>query len=70
MHKQTAFAGTKCVYTDLSVTDDICDRVLSLPLHPYMTEEEQDTVICAIKKFLSGSSAHSYKFGEFQDGNE
>lgn len=62
MHKQTAFSGVKCVYTDLSVTDDICDRVLSLPLHPYMTEEDQDMVICAIKNFYQ-AAAHTNRNG-------
>lgn len=52
MHRQTAFANTKCVYTDLSVTESICDRVLSLPVHPYLTQEDQDTVVEAIKDYL------------------
>lgn len=54
MHKQTAFSGMKCVYTDLSITDSICDRVLSLPLNPYMSEQEQDIVINAIQEYLQG----------------
>lgn len=28
-----------------------CQQVLSLPMHPYLSEEEQDTVITAIKQF-------------------
>lgn len=53
MHTQRAFSGTKCVYADLSVTESICDRVLSLPVHPYLTQEDQDAVVKAIKEYLS-----------------
>ena len=49
MSEQTAFKGIDCVKTELNVTKDLCGRVLALPLHPYMEEEEQDKVIEAIK---------------------
>lgn len=51
MSKQTAFLEMDCVKTDLSVTADLCRRVLALPIHPYITEEEQDEVIRRIKEF-------------------
>lgn len=53
MHCQGAFNDTHCVYTDLSVTEKVCDRVLSLPMHPYLTEEDQDYIVDSIKKFLN-----------------
>ena len=34
------------------VATSLCSRVLSLPLHPYITEEQIDTVCNAIRKFL------------------
>ena len=52
MHVQKAFAEDDCVKVDLSVTSSICDRVLSIPVHPYMQEEEQNVVINAIKEFM------------------
>lgn len=52
MHMQKAFGNIKCVYTDLSVTTDICDRVLSLPMHPYLTREIQKQVSEAVITFL------------------
>lgn len=52
MSRQRAFQGMDCVKTDLSVTADLCRRVLALPMHPYMTEEEQDEVIGEIKAYL------------------
>lgn len=44
MHRQTAFANLPCSVHDYTVTDNLCDTVLSLPMHPYLTEEDVDTV--------------------------
>ena len=52
MHVQKAFSEDDCVKVDLSVTSSICNRVLSIPVHPYMQEEEQNVVINAIKEFM------------------
>lgn len=52
MSHQIAFKNMDCVKTDLSVTANICKRILALPLHPYMEQEEQDNVIIGIKNFL------------------
>ncbi|MCR5722067.1 MAG: DegT/DnrJ/EryC1/StrS family aminotransferase [Lachnospiraceae bacterium] len=53
MHRQKAFEGSDCVKTDLSVTDSVCNRVLALPLHPYLDEATQDSVAEAIKEFFA-----------------
>jgi dTDP-4-amino-4,6-dideoxygalactose transaminase len=37
---------------DLSITDRVCDQVLTLPLHPYMGEETLDRVIDGIRSFF------------------
>lgn len=52
MHTQRAFEKIKCTYTDLTVTNDICDRVLSLPMHPYLTSDEQNEIVAAVKEYL------------------
>lgn len=53
MHMQGAFAGTLSSCADCPVTEDLCTRVLSLPIHPYMTEEMvcevADNLLKAIK---------------------
>lgn len=54
MSRQGAFQGMDCVKTDLSVTADLCGRVLALPMHPYLPEKEQDEVTAAIKEYLGG----------------
>lgn len=52
MSRQGAFQGIDCVKTDLAVTVDLCRRVLALPMHPYMTKEEQEAVIEGIKAYF------------------
>lgn len=52
MHVQDAFSDVDCVKGNLSVTESICDRVLALPIHPYMTEEEQMEVVEVIKAYV------------------
>ena len=37
MHQQTAFAGCELYGETFKVSEDICGRVLALPLSPYLT---------------------------------
>lgn len=53
MSMQGAFAGMDCVKVDLSVAADLCRRVLALPMHPYLTAEEQEEVISHIRTYFS-----------------
>lgn len=57
MHKQTAFAGREFDEADFPVSNQICDRVLSLPIHPYITEEEQGRVIEVVRRSVAESSS-------------
>lgn len=52
MHKQQAFNKLAWRNDDFAVTDLLCDTVLSLPMHPYLTEEEMDTVCAALLKLI------------------
>lgn len=52
MHKQKAFQEIDCAITDLSITEILCDRVLSLPMHPYLNKSEQDKVIWFIREYI------------------
>lgn len=52
MHEQGAFKNMDCVVTDLSVTTDLCKRILALPMHPYLEEIEQKLVIDSVKEFM------------------
>ncbi len=54
MHRQQAFAGIDCEMVDLHISDFVCDRVLALPLHPYMDDATQDEIIEAIIEYKRG----------------
>lgn len=52
MHLQGAFAGTDSAIADCEVTEKLCKRVLSLPIHPYMTREQVDMVVSELAQIL------------------
>lgn len=52
MHKQTAFAGLRLKAEWYPRSEEACARILSLPMHPYLTQEDQDSVIHAVLDFL------------------
>lgn len=51
MHKQQAFAYLEISNNDFETTNSLCDTVLSLPMHPYLLEEEIDKVCEVIKYY-------------------
>lgn len=51
LHLQTAYKNLGGKKGDLPVTESIADRIFSLPVHPYMTDEEVDIVISAINLY-------------------
>lgn len=52
MHRQEAFAGQAYDNAEFPNTLKLCDTVLSLPMHPYLTDEDIDAVVDVIKKFF------------------
>ena len=50
MHSQKAFAGLKAYGAGCPITDSLCDRVLSLPIHPYLGEVDQEFIISSVLK--------------------
>lgn len=52
MHKQKAFSSLERDENDFAITDELCDIVLSLPMHPYLKEEEIIRVSEMIGKIL------------------
>ncbi len=53
MHTQGAFAGTDSAAADCPVTEKLCRTVLSLPMHPYLTKEDVETVVSVLKAALA-----------------
>lgn len=54
MHRQGAFEGTRSAEADCPVTERLCETVLSLPLHPYMTQEQVQQVSSALLDACKG----------------
>lgn len=52
MHRQTVFAHLAYPDSDYERTNELCDTVLSLPMHPYLTDEEINFVCDTIIKSL------------------
>lgn len=54
MHKQGAFAGTRSAIAECPNTELLCESVLCLPIHPYMTDEEVKMVSGKLGDALHG----------------
>lgn len=52
MHKQSAFTEYTYDDADFEVTNELCDTVLSLPMHPYLSEKDVDLVVKVIEDYL------------------
>lgn len=52
MHLQGAFSELEYEETELAVTSTLCERVLALPMHPYLKMEEIGLVVDTIKSFM------------------
>lgn len=53
LHLQIAFASLKYKRGDFPVTEDVCEHILSLPMHPYLTREEQGFIVEQIRSFYA-----------------
>ena len=53
LHASPAFRSYPVVPGGLTVTEQISGRVVSLPMHPYLVEADQDRVISSLKKALA-----------------
>ncbi len=52
MHKQQAFSDLDFNESDYSVTNKLCDIVLSLPMHPYISDTDIEIITCVIADAL------------------
>ncbi|MCI8580448.1 MAG: DegT/DnrJ/EryC1/StrS family aminotransferase [Dorea sp.] len=53
LHKQQAFAGLNCIDDDYMNSLQLCDTVLSLPIHPYLKDDEMMRVVEVIKRYIT-----------------
>ena len=54
MHSQEAFAELACSDDDYPVTNLLCETVLSLPMHPYLSEADLSFVSKTVEEFILG----------------
>ncbi|MDB5434032.1 MAG: DegT/DnrJ/EryC1/StrS family protein [Phenylobacterium sp.] len=52
IHKQGVYSVYPTAPGGLPVTEAKAGQVISLPMHPYLSEEDQDTVVTAIRTFV------------------
>ena len=52
MHRQTAFNYLDTNDNQCPVSDQLADTVISLPIHPYLSEADQDRICAAVCDFL------------------
>ena len=52
MHRQTAFNNLNLDDNRCPVSDQLADTVISLPIHPYLSEKDQDMICDAVREFL------------------
>lgn len=50
LHEQPVFAPLGYKWGDFPASESASREVISLPMHPYLTEAEQDRVVAAVKK--------------------
>ncbi len=54
LHRQPVFANLGYRAGDFPVSEKAGERVMSLPMHPYLSEADQDKVVQALKEAVNG----------------
>lgn len=53
LHEQPVFAGCGNRYGDFPSAEKAASEVISLPMHPYLSEADQDEIVAAVKCVLA-----------------
>ncbi|MCP4394167.1 MAG: DegT/DnrJ/EryC1/StrS family aminotransferase [Alphaproteobacteria bacterium] len=51
LHQQTAYKHFPRAEETLAISEKVCNKVISLPMHPYMEDDVQDYIIESVKDF-------------------
>jgi UDP-2-acetamido-2-deoxy-ribo-hexuluronate aminotransferase len=54
LHEQPVFSALGYKYGDFPESEKAAKEVISLPMHPFLTEKEQDRIVEAVKKAFKG----------------
>lgn len=57
LHSQVAYKGFPRAPGGLPVSEALPERILCLPMHPYLAKEDQDRIISAIRNFVGSNSS-------------
>jgi dTDP-4-amino-4,6-dideoxygalactose transaminase len=53
VHRQSAYAGrAKIPKAGLPVTERLCERILTLPMYPELSDDEIDQVIAGVRSYF------------------
>ena len=58
LHTQIAYRDYPRTPTGLAVSEELPKRILGLPMHPYLSEADQDRIIETIRNYIGSNSAH------------
>ncbi len=61
IHLQPAYKSLGICHEKLPITERLCGQVLSLPIFPELTKEQQDKVVYALKDLLCRSTETKYQ---------
>ena len=65
MHRQTAFSYLDINDNHCPIADQLADTVISLPIHPYLSEADQDMICEAVCNYLQKYSMTIWVYGHF-----
>lgn len=57
LHQQLAYKDFPAVPGGLAVSETLPERILCLPMHPYLSTEDQDRIISTIRNFIGRNSS-------------
>ena len=67
IHRQPAYAQLGLQQGSLPVTEQLCSQVLSLPIFPELSEEQQQTVIDTVRQLLASNAPAQLRHGDSGD---
>ncbi len=59
LHAQVAYNHFPRTPTGLTVSEELPGRILCLPMHPYLSEDDQDRIIETIRNYIGSNSAQA-----------
>ncbi|MDD9862583.1 MAG: DegT/DnrJ/EryC1/StrS family aminotransferase, partial [Cyanobacteria bacterium MAG STY2_bin_7] len=67
IHRQPAYAHLGLQQGSLPVTEQLCSQVLSLPIFPELTVDQQQAVIDTVRQLLGSNAPAQFRRGDDRD---